>query len=197
MLPLSRFIVAFSPWCKSIGRTEQRWPSAWSVPLSHAAARIRFELRQLAAGESPLPATTSRDEAFALLAAGSLKDSEPIGRGLSVSVWSADRPLKECFECIARSVGFTVSGNSSDTKTADLHVVATAFVCHETLHRVERLRTGNSEATIIVASDMVTPSESLALREAGAAEVISQLRFAEDLIDHFRIKTVTEATFDA
>lgn len=188
MLPLSRFVVAFSPWCESIGRTEQRWPSAWSVPLAHAAARIRSELQQLEAGQQPLLATTSRDEAFAILAAESLADAEQLGRGLSAIVWSADVPLKECFESVARSVGLTMSG----TEAADVHILAAAFVDDETCDCVRRLRANCPAATIIVASDMATPGEVLGLRDAGAATVISQLRFAEDLVDHFRVGSASE-----
>jgi len=180
MLPLSRFVVAFSPWCESIGRTEQRWPSAWSVPAAHAAARIRFELRQLATGQLPLPATTSRDEAFSTLAASRLGNAEQLGLGLSAKVHSADAPLKDCFESVVQAVGFRIS----DVETPDVHILVAAFIDDATRCRVQRIRESGLEATIIVASDMATPGQVIALREAGAASVISQLRFAEDLVDH-------------
>lgn len=186
MLPLSRFVVAFSPWCESIGRTEQRWPSAWSVPAGHAAARIRFELQQLAAGQQPLPATASRDEAFASLDASSLAAAEQIGRGLSATVWSADVPLKECFESVARCIGLTLS----DSETADVQILAAAFIDDATCDRVQRLRARCPAATILVASDMATSGESSNLRNAGATAVISQLRFAADLVDHLSTQLV-------
>ena len=189
LLPLSRFVVAFSPWCESIGRTEQRWPLAWSVPVAHAAARIRFELQQLAADQPPLPATTSRDEAFATLAAGRLKDAEAGGRDKSATVHSADVSLRECFESFARSLGFTISNDDSTREAEHLHILVAAFVDDETFSRVMELRADCAKATIIVASDMATPGETIALRQAGANAVISQLRFVEDLIDQFRFAT--------
>jgi hypothetical protein len=190
MLPMSRFVVAFSQWCESIGRTEQRWPSAWSVPAGHAAARIRFELEQLAAGQQPLPATTSRDEAFGTLAAGSLADVEQLGRGLSATVWSADAPVRECFESVARSLGLTIS----DPEAADVHILAAAFIDDEICDRVQRLRECCPAAMVIVASDMATPGEVLALQDVGATAVISQLRFAEDLVDHVATQLVSGQT---
>lgn len=190
MLPLSRFVVAFSPWCESIGRTEQHWPSAWSVPLAHAAARIRFELHELTADKPPLLATTSRDEAFRTLAAGCLEDASSIGRGLSAKVISADIATKECFEQVLASVGFDVN----DDALPDLYVVAAAFIDESQLRLVKEIYDSetclrgfdsNSDAVVVlVTSDMATPGDRIRLLEAGATAVISQLRFAEDLVDH-------------
>jgi hypothetical protein len=191
LLPLSRFVVAFSPWCESIGRTEQRWPSAWSVPLAHAAARIRFELQQLSVDQPPLLATTSRDEAFATLAAGSLKRAEQVGQGMTARVVSADASLKECYEHILSSVGF----NLDETELPDLLVVAAAFVDENQFRRVKEMyeedawsrgfATNSNEAILLVASDMATPDDRKRLLEAGATATISQLRFAEDVAGYF------------
>lgn len=190
MLPLSRFVIAFSPWCESIGRTEQRWPSAWSVPLVHASARIRFELRQLMADNPPLPATTSRDEAFSTLATGCLQETASVGHGLSARVISSDVPLKECYEQILENFGFGLDND----KLPDLYIVAAAFIDESQIHLVKKLHddevcsqglpTKGSTDEILVASDMATPGDRTRLLEAGATAVISQLRFAEELIDH-------------
>ncbi len=190
MLPLSRFIVAFSPWCESIGRTEQHWPSAWSVPLAHAAARIRFELQQLITDVAPLPATASRDEAFRTLAASSLNDSDSRGLGMSAKVVSSDIPLRECFEQILTAVGF----DAGDDELPELYVVAAAFIDENQLRRVKAVYDDDARArgfatryaapVILVASDMATPGDRKRLLEAGATAVISQLRFAEDLVDY-------------
>ena len=198
MLPLSRFVVAFSPWCESIGRTEQRWPSAWSVPLAHAAARIRFELHELTADKPPLLATTSRDEAFRTLAAGRLEDADSIGRGMSAKVFSADVAIKECFEQVLASVGFDVG----DDALPGLYIVAAAFIDEIQLRLVKEVSVSdtclrgfdsNSDAVVVlVASDMATPGDRIRLLEAGATAVISQLRFVEDLVDHFRSGTASE-----
>ena len=190
MLPLSQFVVAFSPWCESIGRTEQRWPSAWSVPLAHAGARIRCELQQLMTDAAPLPATTSRDEAFRTLAAGCLENADSVGLGMSAKVVSADVPLKECFEQILAAVGFDLG----DDELPELYVVVAAFIDENQLRRVKAVydedawargfATNSNEAVILVASDMATPGDRKRLLEAGATAVISQLRFIEDLVDY-------------
>lgn len=192
MLPLSRFVVALSPWCESIGRTEHRWPSAWSVPLAHAAARIRLELQQLADESPPLLATTSRDEAFATLAAGSLEQTDHPGRGMSARVISADVSLKECFETIARSLGFEILDTEPESRAATVHILVAPFIDCGTLRKIQQLRESNSTAMIIVASDMATPGETISLRDAGVAAVISQLRFAEDLVDQLRVGLLSE-----
>jgi hypothetical protein len=191
MLPLSRFVVAFSPWCESIGRTEQRWPSAWSVPLAHAAARIRLELQQLADEKPPVLATTSRDEAFATLAAGSLERAKQPGRGMT-RVISDDVSLKDCFESIVRSLGFAILENDPGSRATSVNILVAPFIDGETFRRIQQLRDSNCEATIIVASDMATPGEIISLREAGAAAVVSQLRFAEDLVDQLRGESASE-----
>ena len=186
LLPLSRFVVVFSPWCESIGRTEQRWPSAWSVPLAHAAARIRLELQQLADDSTPLLATTSRDEAFATLAAHSLEQTEQLGQRMSAHVISADVSLKECFESIACSLGFEILDTDPSSQAATVHILVAPFIDGKTFRLIQQLRDDNYAARIIVASDMATPGETISLRDAGAAAVISQLRFAEDLVDQLR-----------
>ena len=186
LLPLSRFVVVFSPWCESIGRTEQRWPSAWSVPLAHAAARIRLELQQLADDSTPLLATTSRDEAFATLAAHSLEQTEQLGQRMSAHVISADVSLKECFESIACSLGFEILDTDPSSQAATVHILVAPFIDGKTFRLIQQLRDDNYAAGIIVASDMATPGETISLRDAGAAAVISQLRFAEDLVDQLR-----------
>ncbi len=140
LLPFSRFVVAFSPWCESIGRTEQRWPSAWSIPLAHAAARIRLELQQLAEDSTPLLATTSRDEAFATLAAGSLEQTAHPGRGMSARVISADVSLKECFESIACSLGFEILDTESESRSATVHILVAPFIDRGTFRRIQQLR---------------------------------------------------------
>ena len=186
ILPLSRFVVVFSPWCESIGRTEQRWPSAWSVPLAHAATRIQLELQQLAEDSTPLLATTSRDEAFATLAAHSLEQTEQLGRRMSAHVISADVSLKECFESIACSLSFEILDTDPSSQAATVHILVAPFIDGKTFRLIQQLRDDNPAARIIVASDMATPGETISLLDAGAAAVISQLRFAEDLVDQLR-----------
>ena len=199
VLPLSRFVIAFSPWCESIGRTEVRWPSAWSVPLGHAGARIRFELQQLATDKPPLLATTFRDEAFSALAADCLNDGEQVGLGKSARVYCADVLLKECFEAILASLHFTI-----DSEFPDIIVFAAAFIDRTQIQRVKELiddaqccERVSPQPVIVVASDMATPGDVAALKEAGATAVISQLRFAEDLVDYLRLPTFSKTPAEA
>ena len=54
--------------------------------------------------------------------------------------------------------------------------------------------TNSSEPVLLVASDMATPGDRNRLLAAGAAGVISQLRFAEDLVDYFRSRTKSKTS---
>lgn len=60
-----RLICCQGAWCASAGRTRATWPPAVCVPIEQLASRIAFELDVLAGRHPPLPATASRDEAFA------------------------------------------------------------------------------------------------------------------------------------
>jgi hypothetical protein len=60
-----RLICCLGPWCASAGRTRAIWPPAICVPVEHFASRLAFELSVLSGERPPLPATASRDEAFA------------------------------------------------------------------------------------------------------------------------------------
>lgn len=192
MLPLCRFVVAFSPWCESIGRTEQYWPTAWSVPLAHAPARIQWEVQRFLTGQPPVLATASRDEAFASLTARCLKDSDETANGITVRIESDDVALRKCFEGIVASLGFS----KAEPNDPDVIIITAAFIDRKTFERVNGLQHNstrhqdsgpkNLTLKIIVASDMTTAAQELTLREAGATAVISQLRFTEDLVDHFR-----------
>ena len=58
-----------------------------------------------------------------------------------------------------------------------------AFIDENQLRRVTEIR--KDDSILLVASDMATPADRSRLLEAGATEVVSQLRFAEDLIDYY------------
>jgi hypothetical protein len=60
-----RLICCQGTWCASAGRTRVIWPPALCVPVEQFASRLAFELSVLAGERPPLPATASRDEAFA------------------------------------------------------------------------------------------------------------------------------------
>jgi hypothetical protein len=60
-----RLICCQGAWCASTGRTRATWPPAVCVPIEQFASRLAFELNVLAGHRAPVPATASRDEAFA------------------------------------------------------------------------------------------------------------------------------------
>lgn len=179
LLPFCRFVVAFGPWCESMGRTEQHWPAVWTVPLRNAAGRIRHEIVELQTHRAPRPATSSRDEAFSGLAAERLATAETLGTGLSASVRSADRPQQECVETTLVSLGFAIENEVE----ADLCVIVATLITDSLLREVKEQRQTNPDQQIIMASDMATPGDHESLLSAGASAVVSQLRFSEDLID--------------
>lgn len=200
MLPFSRFVVVFSPWCESIGRTEQHWPAAWSVPLAHAPARIHQELQRCMTGQPPLQATASRDEAFATLAASCLKDSSETGNGITVHIESEDQAVLSCLSDLMTSLGFQRNEGSNP----DVLLIAAAFIGEQHIQRVHDSWDQNAASSrsdnqvrskqIIVACDLVTPAQERALQQAGATAVISQLRFTEEIVRCFRKRNVLQSS---
>jgi len=60
-----RLVCCQGAWCASAGRSRTIWPPALCVFVEHLSSRIEYELAVLAGERPPLPATASRDEAFA------------------------------------------------------------------------------------------------------------------------------------
>lgn len=65
LLPVSRWVCCYGPWCLADGRNRDIWPPATRVPWSRAESRIRQELSVLRGEHAPLPLTAGRDEVFA------------------------------------------------------------------------------------------------------------------------------------
>ena len=186
-MPLSRVVVVFGPWCESIGRTEQVWPIGWCVPLGHAPTRLKREIDGIARNESPLPATTSRDEAFAASAASAfgLAGRRPVERVLTARVTGTDRVFADCVRETLAAFGFRVVSESIvESATAvdvDFEVVVISLADAWAIDLVARCRARSPATRLVVASDLATPDDINALRKAGADRVIGQLRFAEEM----------------
>ena len=62
--PLSRFVVCYSDWCRSDGRTRNIWPGAIRVAPEQSAKRIRLECEVIKGKRAALPITAGYEEVF-------------------------------------------------------------------------------------------------------------------------------------
>lgn len=175
LLPLARWIVAVGDWCESLGRTEQHWPVGWCVPLRNAGPRLLSEIQRMTHGEPPLPPTASRDEAFAFFAKPRTTTSYLPSR--QAYVCGDDFQSVGTLSELLAAAGCVVT----DSPNAEFNVIATTTPCSATSTHLKELRGQQTGARLWVATDLVTPEETRALREAGADAVVSQLRFQEAL----------------
>lgn len=176
LLPLTRFVIAFGPWCESIGRTEQRWPIAWCVPSSHVAARLQRELAGIAAGETT-PPTAARDEAFSLSAARvNLCRSET---ELSVTVSGDDRHFVETVRDQLIAGGMTVTDESD---RPDCVFLTASLLSPRTESELARLKLEFPSAEFFLLCDLLTPGQIERLNSEGVTPM-SQLRFGAELAE--------------
>jgi len=63
--PVARWVVGFSEWCNSDGRTRDVWPAAIRVPTNDVSKRIELENKVIRGECPPLPMTAGYDEIFA------------------------------------------------------------------------------------------------------------------------------------
>ncbi len=177
-IPLTRCVVIYGPWCESIGRTEQVWPIGWCVPLQHAPIRLRQELDARQNDEPPLPPTASRDEAFLGSAVQTLIASKGLLSGRSVRVRSLDRPFELFLQDAVQALGAQLADSD---ETAGIELFATTLIDASVLSHVAQCREANPEATLLVVTEMATPTDVRKLTAAGCDKVLSQLRFVEQL----------------
>jgi hypothetical protein len=174
LLPLARFIVAFGPWCESIGRTEQRWPIAWCVPIRHLRARLQRELASLEAGTMKSPPTASRDEAFSE-SATRVNSAET---DLSAAVFGDDPHFVGTVSDQLTAAGMTiVSVPASPTFV----FVSATRMSDRTDAELARLRKDFPESEFMLLCDLLTPGEMGHLT-ADSVTPMSQLRFGEELV---------------
>lgn len=175
LLPLARFIVAFGPWCESIGRTEQRWPVAWCVPVRHLATRLHHELRSQSTGEPVLPPTSSRDEVFSRSAA---RVNSTVARTeLTAVVFGDDRHFLESVRTQLQASGIQVLAPPA---TADFVFVSATGLSASTETELDRVGSEFPASRVFLLSDLLTPGQLVKLAAAGVTPM-SQLRFGEEL----------------
>jgi DNA-binding NarL/FixJ family response regulator len=177
-LPLARWVVVFGPWCESIGRTEQLWPVAWSVPLRHADTRIQSELRQLQHGAAPFPATMSRDETFAALHTIP-PAAEQAGHSLTARISSDDRAFCDFLSDGLVAMGIDVTGGH-DASLQILHVSVPDTGTCDTIHAC---RIQSPDSRIVVISELMTPQTEQSCLAAGADVSVTQLRCLTELAE--------------
>lgn len=184
-IPLTRCVVVFGPWCESIGRTEQVWPIGWCVPLQHAETRLQQEIVARQNHEPPLPPTASRDEAFVDSAVKTLLAAGTLLNGRTVRVDAGDEPfgqfLKEAVQTLG---GQLVEGGEQ----VSIEMLVTTLVDELVFRSVAERRTANPGATLLVVTEMATPSDVEKLVASGCDAVLSQLRVIEQLVGMFHSK---------
>ncbi|MDA0588528.1 MAG: hypothetical protein O2820_11910 [Planctomycetota bacterium] len=176
LLPLARFVITFGPWCESIGRTEQRWPIAWCVPIRHLAARLQRELAGFAAGETT-PPTATRDEAFSQSAArvGSCQSETE----LSATVSGDDRHFVETVRDQLIASGMTVTDGSD---RPDCIFLTASLLSPRTESELARLKREFPAAEFFLLCDLLTPGQIERLISDGVTPM-SQLRFGAELVE--------------
>jgi len=170
LVPLVHFIVAFGPWCESIGRTEQRWPIAWCVPLRHLPTRLQ---QLIVARDSPgLPATASRDEAFS--ATASRANCSVSSGKLTAAVFGDDRHFVQMVrDQLAASEIRIVE------REPDYILLSASQLSRWTESRLRQLREEFPDAERFLLCDLLTPGQVERL-EGNGVKPLSQLRFAEE-----------------
>ena len=175
-LPLARWVVVFGPWCESIGRTEQLWPVAWSVPLRHAVTRIETEFARVRSGVAPTPATMSRDETFAdycSLADNSMTSNPSRSACLTTDDHEYGLFLREALLLLGIEV--------SDDLNAMLQIIHVTVPVDATVDTVRLRRDAAPESRIVVVSELTTLQFERRLLDAGADATFTQLRFINEL----------------
>ena len=182
LLPLARFIVAFSPWCESIGRTEQRWPIAWCVPIRHARTRLVEEITALRGGEPASPPTTSRDEAFSACAS---RFNQAVISELEFCavVLGTDQNFVEMTRELLGQLDATIVTERSTQP--DFVFFSATMLSQDVLRQLANLREEFPNSQRILVSDLLTPGEIKRLQRTGF-QTMSQPRFVDDLLVELR-----------
>ncbi len=174
--PLSRLLCVTGPWCASLGRSYDLWPTAVTVPLPLLPSRLRRERTVIEAQLDPLPLTASPEECFGF-AQRPLGTKAP-GGPCTVIVDTPDPDLFAFFSDAAPTLGWNVrtpSDKHADLLLLDLDPWAV----------VRSRRTGRSSQTTDIPVIGLTgePSELPAreLFDCGITACLSKLSPLEDL----------------
>lgn len=174
LIPLARIVIAFGPWCESIGRTEQRWPIAWCVPIRHLAARLQRELASLESGETT-PPTASRDEAFSESA--SRVNSTGTSGDLTAAVFGDDAHF---VGTVCDQIAAAGLQTSAESLQPDLVFLSASILSSRTESELARLKSRFPSAGLIMICDLLTPNQIERLQSENVTPM-SQLRFGEEL----------------
>ncbi|MFP6765288.1 MAG: hypothetical protein VB858_16790 [Planctomycetaceae bacterium] len=183
VLPLSRFVVIFGPWCESLGRSSQHWPLAWCVPIRHAKIRIE-EVFTAQARDLPLISPlTSRDEAFARSALRvNQNDARRCGLTAMVLCNGSDRPFTDLLIDQLQNLGVSLS--AGDVSEPDFVFVPATMLSDQVSNSLTELSDQFPDSIRVLISDLLTPGEMDQLHGAGVITV-SQLRLGEELVSLF------------
>lgn len=176
LLPLAHWVVIFSPWCESQGRTEAIWPTGWCVSLCAASARLQWETRRLRRGAAPLPATASRDESFAASVERSCL-RHPLSESESFFISADDAEWRDCVADVLRTQGLL----PADDATTGLVLILRTLITDETARDIEALRLRFPKAFVMVTCDLARDVDHPPLKAAGASAVVSSLHLFEEL----------------
>lgn len=178
LLPLTRFVVAFGPWCESIGRTEQRWPIVSCVPIQHVAVRLLREFSALENDEPATPPTASRDEAFSLIASRLKREGRPATR-CSALILGSDAAFTEVIR--EQLVQFGATLVTDESRLPDLIFVTATLLSDEVADQLSDLKELLPAAKLFLVSDLLTPGDVEQLCTENV-RVMSQRSFGEELL---------------
>jgi len=180
LLPLSRFVVVFGPWCESIGRSGQHWPHAWCVPIRHAMVRIETEFSAQANGSPVISPLASRDEIFARTADQTGLD---LGHSCSVSAIVIDRNSDRLFTdvLVDQLKSFGVSLLPEENSDPDFVFLPATMLSRQVSESLTQLGDRFPNAIRVLISDLLTPDEINQLHDDGVI-TLSQLRLREELV---------------
>jgi hypothetical protein len=174
--PMSRWIVGYSPWCESLGHSDKVWPVAWIVPATHIKSRLSAELQSLYQSSTPVPALSSRDEAFGKIDASVFERSQLSSQSLSARITCEDVPFRQTMVDCLRMLGVDIVQNDS----ADVHIVS--------IEQWDEVADGSIDAAIgitpraqmLVVCDLLTHTQRRTLGDRGIW-TLSALRFVQEL----------------
>ncbi len=190
--PFARWIVAFSTWCQSAGRTRPIWPVSVRVPEANFRTRLVRELSVIRQESSPLPLTASSDEAV-LFEAGGLEmgrrhrtDAEAGGdavqKSISVCIHSPDSAFRRflhqvCQEAGAESGGVFSPAIDNQKRQCDVTLIIEDVdpLTREAAARIARSRAASPEARVVALTNRSDPQAVTQLTVSGADVVFPKL----------------------
>lgn len=172
LFPMTRWVVAYSPWCESLGHSDQVWPVAWIVPVNHFRTRLFDELQKFERSEPLLPPLSARDESFAQLDAKALSLLVTSAR---VRLTCRDVPFRKTASDVISTLGCAIV----DDPAASVHIVVIEQWDDFAKQTIDEAFRSTPHARLMVVCDLLPHQDQ---RELSAREIatISPLRFIQD-----------------